>query len=422
MLLTGIIPLLALLYVSGQVYSEKETEVLIVSNYNCHIHESSAIASLTGELETEAEYSLAFALNKGRYSTLVIQRSRTDKWISELKKSGDTSITSFLKYPFHNGLASTRAAQDDGTAGIDVESIMDFYHNAIGRLNALYTIAWGNNALLQPLDAAVESQRLLLEMATLLTITRNKIYLSIVTAKDTPAIVSTAGDAWHTLKTCEATFLVKAPSLLAKMYRDKENADALRPAFDYLEYAVIHHQFDSTCTAGQWWAAASGGIDVLHKQYRVSQQQVQTGLNHIYESGIKARNMTLLLLAAMILLVTGFFIFTIIVVKKVLKKRTAATEKLSPCEESIPALLPSKNNVSDLILEAIYRAGKTNGAMANGATNGVNGHAVPGTQPAGEKATVPGTNGKITINKQDMGSKTNGTTNLPLASDCEKTF
>ena len=382
LLLTGIIPLLALLYVSWQLYSEKENRVSIASGYNSRIHESGEVASLTGELETEAEYSLAFALDKGRYSTLVIQRSRTDKWIHELGKAGYLPRR-FLKYTFRLGLASTRAAQDDGTAGIDVQRIMDFYHNSIWQLSTIYTIAPSNNAMLQPLNAAVESKRLLFEMATLLATTRNKIYLSLLTAHDTPAIVSTAGDAWHTLKTYEAALLVKAPPPLVKMYNDKENADALRPAFDYLDYAVIHHQFDSTYTAGQWWAAASGGIKVLHKQYLVLQQQVQTGLNHIYQSEIKARNMTLLLLVAVIVLVTGFFIYTIIAVNKVLKKRTAASAKASPAKESIHVHNPPEDNINDLILESLYRTGKENRATANGAATKVNGHTVPKVKTCG---------------------------------------
>ena len=219
LLLTGIIPLLVLLYVSWQLYLEKENRVSLVSEFNGRIHESGELASLTGELEAEAEYSLAFALNKGRYSTLVIQRSRTDKWIHTLEESGDSSLSGFLKYTFRNGLVSARAAQDDGTAGIDIKSIMDFYHDAIWQLSTFPAIAASNNALLQPLHAAVESQRPLFEMGTLLSITRNKIYLSLVTAHDIPAIVSVAGDAWHMLKTCESSFLVKAPPSLIKIYQ-----------------------------------------------------------------------------------------------------------------------------------------------------------------------------------------------------------
>ena len=418
LLLTGIVPLLALLYVSWQLYAEKENRVSLVSGYNSYIHESGELASLTDELEAEAEYSLAFALNKGRYSTLVIQRSRTDRWIHTLEKSGDTSLTGFLKYTFRNGLVSARAAQDDGTAGLDVRNIMDFYHYAIGQLGTIHTIGPSHNAVLQPLNAVVESKRLLFEMATLLAVTRNKIYTSLLTGNDTPAIVATADDAWHTLKTYEAAFLMKAPPSLAKMYHDPEHVDALRPALDYLAYVVLHHQIDSNYTAGQWWGTASGGVKVLHKQYLVSQQQLQTGLNHIYQSGIKARNLTLLLLVAVMLLVAGFFILTARAVNRLQKKRTAALVKASAAEEGGPAHDPPKDNVSDLILEAIYRAGKTNGVAANDATNGVNGHTVPGVMPVsnkGNKDAVGGTSGKITTNKQETVWKRNDTPYLPAA-------
>ena len=201
LLLTGVLPLLVLLYMSWRLYSEKENRVSLVSAYSSRIHEANELASLTAELETEAECSLAFALNKGRYSTLVIQRSRTDKWIHTLEESSDTSLTGFLKYTFHDGLVSARAAQDDGTAGIDGESIMDFYHHAIKQFSTIQVITPSGSTILQPLHAAIESQGLLFELATSLAVTRNRIYASLQTTRDTTAIVSTAATAWHDFKT-----------------------------------------------------------------------------------------------------------------------------------------------------------------------------------------------------------------------------
>ncbi len=386
-----------------------------MSGYSSHIQEFGDLASLMSELGAEAEYSLEFALNKGRYSDLVIQRISTDRWIHKLEKSGDTSLTNFLKYTLRNGLVSARASLE-GEAGIDVQSIMNFYYDAIWQLNTIHTIAPSNKVMLQPLNAAVESQKLLFEMETWLAMTRNKIYVSLRTAHDTPAIVLTAGNAWRTLKNYEAEFLTKAPTPLVEMYNDKENEDSLQPAFDCLDYIVVHHQFDSAYTAPQWWAATSGGIKVLRNLYLVSQQQVQAGLNHIYESEMKARNLTLLLLAGVILLIAGIFIFTIRAVNKKMKKLPAVSAKASAVEEDTSAHNPPKDNVNDLILAAIYRAGKANGATATEVISGVNGHAVPMIEPTtGDNNAVPGTNGKILNNKQETGWKMNEVPNhVPL--------
>ncbi len=419
LLLTGIIPLLALLYVPGQLYLEKENRVSLLSGYNSHIQESGDLASLRDELGVEAEYSLEFALNKGRYSDLVIQRISTDRWIHKLEKSGDTSLTNFLKYTLHSGLISARTALE-GEAGIDVQSIMNFYYDAIWQLNTIHSIATSNKAMLQPLNAAVESQRLLFEMEIWLALTRNKIYISLRTAHDTPAIVSTAGNAWHTLKTYEIAFLKKAPTPLVTMYNDKENADSLQPAFDYLNYAVIHHQFDSTYSARQWWVVASGGIKVLHNQYLISQQQLQAGLNDIYESEVKARNLTLLLLGGVLLLIAGIFILSVRAVNKKLKKLPAVSTKASPVEEGTSAHNPPEDNVNDLILAAIYRAGKTNGATSHDATSGVNGHDISMVEPGGYNNVVLATNGKIATNTQETGWKIDETPNPHVPLDLNK--
>ena len=413
LLLTGVLPLLVLLYMSWRLYSEKENRVSLVSAYSSRIHEANELASLTAELETEAECSLAFALNKGRYSTLVIQRSRTDKWIHTLEESSDTSLTGFLKYTFHDGLVSARAAQDDGTAGIDGESIMDFYHHAIKQFSTIQVITPSGSTILQPLHAAIESQGLLFEMATSLAVTRNRIYASLQTTRDTTAIVSTAATAWHDFKTYEAAFFKKAPASLIQFYNGKENTDAVRPALKYLDYAVIHHEFDSTYSPSQWWSAASGGLNALYKQYQFSRRQVQAGLNNIYQSEVNAKNLTLILLVAVILLVTVFFIFTALAVNKVIKKQAAKVENVSNEEEGMSVHNSPKDNVSDLILEAIYRAGKTNGAMGNGAANGVNGQAASVIKSVTDNYPADG-KGKVTNNSQDKGGKRNELTAVSI--------
>ena len=98
-----------------------------------------------------------------------------------------------------------------------------------------------------------------------------------------------------------------------------------------------------------------------------------------------------------------------------MKKLPAVSAKASAVEEDTSAHNPPKDNVNDLILAAIYRAGKANGATANDSTSGVNGHAVPMVEPTGDNNAVPGTNGKILNNKQETGWKMNEVPNhVPL--------
>ncbi len=401
LLIAGIIPLLVLLYASEQLYSEKENRVTLVLNYNNHIHEAGEIASLISELEREARYSFEFALKKGRYSNLVIQRSRTDKFRINLEKSEDPSIKNFSKYTFLNGLEAIRAAQDSSAIS-DVQLTTEFFNNTILRLSTINTVALSNNAVLQSLYPDVESQRLLFEMTTLLATIRTKIYLSLFTGYNTQGTLSATHDAYNTLKTYEAEFLLKAPPSSVTLYNNKENYNKLKPVFDYLDYASINQQFDSTYTPSQWWNTSSGGINALNKQYRILWRQVQAGLKNIYQSEIKARNLTLLFLVAAILLVIGFIVYTVRAVNKVLNQLAAASKNASPVEPGQSFNSPTIDKPGDL-MSLSHKADKPDPELVNGVARSMNGHPVPEIKPLGtdlkpwsKKDLLAKTNGKMT--------------------------
>jgi Histidine kinase-, DNA gyrase B-, and HSP90-like ATPase len=381
LLTAGIIPLLVLLYASEQLYSEKENRVTLVLNYSNHIHEAGEIGSLISELEREARYSFDFALKKGRYSNLVIQRSRTDKFRIDLEKSEDPSIKNFSKYTFLNGLEAIRAAQDS-SAIADVHRTSEFFNNTILRLSTINTVALSNNTVLQPLYADVESQRLLFEITTLLSTTRTKIYLSLFTGYNMQGALSATHDAYNTLKTYEAEFLLKASPSSIDLYHAEENNNKLKPVFVYLDYASINQQFDSTYTPSQWWNMSSGGINVLNNQYNILWRQVQAGLKNIYHREIRARNLTLLFLIAAILLVVGFIVYTVRAVNKVLHELAAASMNGQNVETGKSINHAAINRPDDAVALS-HKAEKTDPGRFNGIDSKMNGHAVHEKDPVG---------------------------------------
>ena len=91
-MLIGLIPVLFLMYLSGQLYNEKKQTVKLIADYIEHIHESQNIAKLMSELESERKYSYDYALKKINYSNIILQRPRTDAIVELLNKSKDLSL------------------------------------------------------------------------------------------------------------------------------------------------------------------------------------------------------------------------------------------------------------------------------------------------------------------------------------------
>ena len=282
LMLIGIIPVLFLIYLSGQLYKEKKQRVTLVTDYINKIDESGQIARLINELETERKYSYEYALKKDSYGKVVIQRPRTNAALEALMKSNDPALVHFEKYTFLDDLPSVRASLDS-SYHYPADAIMQYFTNAIFRLNTLNTVSSASNIYLQPVNKDLVAQRLLFQMITYLGIIRTNIYNALYTRQYmTETLLGTVG-VYKVFKTYEKEFILKAPPDAVKNYNQERTQTELSPTIAYIDKVFSTFKFDSTYNAAEWWDISSTGRDLLKEQQLNLWEKAEKGMKAIYE-------------------------------------------------------------------------------------------------------------------------------------------
>lgn len=328
LILIGLIPVLFLIYLSGQLYHEKKKTVNLINDYIIHIHEEGDISNLIYELEKERRVSYEYALKKDNYSNVVLQRPRTDAAIQLLEKSKDLAITNFAQYTFLNTLNSVRATLDS-SSNYPQDAVMQYYTNAIFRLNTLNPISSASNTYLQPVYKDLIAQKTLFEMITFLSIIRTNIYNVLYTDKyKAETLMGTIG-VYDVFKSYEKEFLLKASPHTIKVYNTEKDTSSLKPTLAYIDNLFKTFHFDSSYTAQSWWQVSSRGVNVLREQQLNLWQKVEAGMNDIYQEEVKSKNRTLFFLIAAIILVISLVSYTVRVITKMLKELKVAAEKIS---------------------------------------------------------------------------------------------
>ena len=327
-MLIGIIPVLFLIYLSGQLYNDKKQRVKLIADYIEHIHESQNVAKLMSELENERKYSFQYALKKTNYSNIILQRTRTDAIIALLDKSKDLAISDFAKYTFLDKLSGIRNSIDS-SGNYPADALMKYYTSVISRLNTLISVASASNTFLQPVYKDLIAQKTLFEMVTLLGVIRTNIYTSLYTKKYNKETFSQTIRTYDFLKSYEAEFLLKASLRSIITYKRLKDSTTLNPTLAYIDTLVAHSLPDTSISAEEWWNLSSKGTDVLKKEGHDLGMTIEAGMDHIYNEEVNSKNRTLIFLIAAIVLVISFVLYTIRVISKMLSELKVAAQKIS---------------------------------------------------------------------------------------------
>jgi signal transduction histidine kinase len=328
LIIVGIIPVLFLLYLSGQLYNEKKQKVKLISGYIEHIHEAGRIAKLISELETERKFSYEYALKKDRYGQMILQRTRTDSAIRVLRKSIDPGIKDFQQYTFINSLPDIRNALDT-SADYPASEIMKFYTEVIFRLNTLNQTTGSSSIFLKPVYQDMIAQKTLFEMVTYLGIISTNIYNVLYTRQNEEETIKTSKELYNMFKSYETEFLLKASPSSVKLFNEQVKTTDLNSTLQYIDQLFKTSSFDTTYTAERWWNVSSIGKDVLNRQQRDLWLKVESGMNQIYQDEVQSKNRTLILLIAAIILVTSVVAYTVRVISQILHELKVASLKIS---------------------------------------------------------------------------------------------
>jgi signal transduction histidine kinase len=353
------------MYLSSQLYNEKKQAVKLIADYIEHIHESQNIAKLMSELENERKYSYEYALKKINYSSIILQRPRTDTVIALLNKSKDLAISNFTQYTFLYRLSAIRHSIDS-SGNYPADGVMKYYTSVISRLNTLNSVASASNTFLQPVYKDLIAQKTLFEMGTLLSVIRTNIYTALYTKKYTKETFIPSVRTYDFLKSYETEFLLKASPASVIRYKALKEATELKPTLARIDSLVTTLMPDTTLSAEQWWDLSLKGTDVLKKQQLELGTVIETGMNEIYRQEVKSRNKTLIFLITAIILVISFVIYTIRVISKMLSELKVAAKKISIGGTGLKFNNMS-NDVMGTLTESILEIDRNNIELAHAA-------------------------------------------------------
>lgn len=361
LMLMGLIPLIFLIYLSFQLFSEQEKKLNLLNGYIVRIHQSSDISKLIYELQTERRYSFDFAL-KGSFKTeMNNQRRNTDSAIALLKKHYSTMLGDFPAYTFLADLNSNRTKID--SSHMNANAVMHYYTTAVFRLNTLNAVSAGNNLYLDPIYKELVSQKILSEMGTYLSIMRINIYNVLYTRKYmVETLMGTLGT-HDVYKSYEKEFFQKAPPEILRAFNALMDTTALKPMITYIDTLFKTFKFDSTYNYQQWWDISVVGIEHLRSLQKKILSNVENKINAIYKRAETARTRTIILVIAMIILCLGIVVYSIRTITSMLLDLKAAAQKIAAGGTDIQ-LKKLSNDVIGSLSESIHKIDEANRSLA----------------------------------------------------------
>lgn len=326
-MLIGIIPLVFLIYLSYQLYSEKTERINLIGDYIEQIHESENIAILIDELQKERRRSYQYVLKKKGYNDIILQRPHTDSAIKRLERIKNLLISHFEQYTFLDNLETVRIAIDSAR-NYPATAVMQYYTNAIVRLNTLNSSP-ASNTYLQPVYQDLIAQKILSDMITLLGIIRSNIYNVLYTGKDITGTLLTMAGSYDVYKTYEKEFLIKGSPASVVLYQKERDTSALNPTISYIDTLFKTFKTGSTYDADSWWRVSTGGIRNLKKQQLNLWSNVEARMSTIYNDEKTKRNKTLAFLIVAILLVIIFIASIFRTINQMLIELKLAAQKIA---------------------------------------------------------------------------------------------
>ncbi|HEV2832071.1 MAG TPA: ATP-binding protein [Hanamia sp.] len=328
LLLIGLTPILFLIYFSTIIYKEKSINVKLISDYIERIDQSANVGELINTLGKERRYSYFYLLKKDSLDKLQKQRLITDSLIKALGRSPDLSMTNFRRYTFLDSLSNIRSRIDSKT-GYRVNDMVQYYTDAIFRLNTLNSYTAPSTVFLTSVYQDLTAQRILAEMLTLLGIIRTNIYNALYSKEYMVETLIGTNGAYKVYNSYELEFKLKASPASQKTYDSIKNSNEFKAMFSYIDRLFTKFKFDSTYDAEEWWTVSSQGLTALNKQQKELWTTVEKEMKDIYQIEKKSQKNTFVLIAVSLLFVIILILSVIRNITRILRELKLAARKIS---------------------------------------------------------------------------------------------
>lgn len=360
LILIGLVPLIFLIYLTIQVYHEKNDKLKIIDNYVERIHQSANLSALINALENERKVSFDYSLGKARYSDVYQIRPLADSLLQRVEESGDPAVERFKEYTSVDRLLETRKRIDSSRA--DPNTVMHNYSNTIFRLNTLNTIP--NSPYLQPEYRDMVAQKLLTEMSTYLGIIRSNIYNVLITKKYMVETLIGLTGTFDVYKSYEKELLLKATSEVRKAYQNIRAHTDLKTTNEYLNTLFNRFVFDSSLSADQWWQVSNNGLNELSALQKTIWKNIEAKVSSLYKNEKASRDRTLFLLVAILIILTALISFTVISITTMLHDLKLAAQKIARGSTEI-TVKKETNDVIGNLADCIAEIARSNSELSD---------------------------------------------------------
>ncbi|MBC7948906.1 MAG: nitrate- and nitrite sensing domain-containing protein, partial [Chitinophagaceae bacterium] len=362
LILTGLIPLVFVIYISIQLLSERTKKANLLRSYVDRIHQSADMTNLIDRLQGERNKTYEYALKKTGQPEMVAERRQTDSLIRRLQNY--PFLSNFTDYTFLGNLDTVRNSIDSGKYAPN--QVVHYYTTIIFRLNTLNPVPIGASIYVPEASHDINSQKLLSEIITYLGITSTNIYTALYTrAYVVETLVGSIGT-YQVFNSYEKEFFVKARPIVIRSYKDIRESGALKETVTYLDTVFRTFVIDSTYTAANWKSVSDAAIEQLRQLQHGILQDVSQKVNEIYTDVQRAKDTSLALLAIALILVIAIIAYTIYSINDSLLKLKRDAEKISRGEPGVH-INGVTNDVIGVLARSIRKIDQNNKVLAQAA-------------------------------------------------------
>ncbi len=361
----GIIPILFLIYFSILIYIEKTEHVALIGDHMRSVEQSAVLDELINELGRERRSSYQYKIKTVDHNEIDIHRIKTDSLLSILQKSKDLALRNFEQYTFLDDLSATRTAIDT-IEQYPTSAIMQYYTDAVIRLNTINSAVPSSPTFLQPIYQDLVAQKLLSQIITFYGIIRANIYNALYTKQYmVETLLGTLG-AYKVYVSYEKEFLLKASPEAVKTYLDTKDTSAYKEVRAYMDKLFTTFQFDSSYQPKQWWDASTRAGTHMRNQQKNLWKSVDTRMATMYQEEINSKNSTFIFLIVSILIALLFVAYSINHITRLLRELKLAARKISRGGTGLQ-LADMPRGVIGNLAKSIVQIDKNNLVLANAA-------------------------------------------------------
>jgi len=360
--LIGTLPLLFLLVVSYQYNEEKNDKLQILDSFRERIRQATYMNRLIDQLQTERRYSFGYNLKGAFQNDMLQQRIKTDQLVSTVEEeTKDGSLAGFTSYTFLSQLKAFRERLDKHE--LSPLEVMNYYTNAIFRLNTLNSVSAGNNAFLRPVLKPVSGQKILSDIITYRGIILAQVYLMLETKKPNDQLIASVIQLQDIINSYVKEFTLKAPPERIRQL------DALKNDFDVKAANEIETKMretialDTTVAADYWWNVTTKALDKYKALQQQMMEETRLGADEIYDREKRTQTWAAVILVAVLVLVVIFITLSIRIITENLNNLRNAAQKIAEGKTDID-LKPETNDAIGSLTQSILAIDRNNHQLA----------------------------------------------------------